>query len=192
MAQAALAAVPIIGQLFGGVVEQVGSGIREGKQHEYTMEELQKQGDLSRQALQLKEELSEKEAQKLLDLELKKMEYESKVYKDKSTVDIDKYRQMAQLEQDEEKLKTDDELKLIQAKYGGQADLLKLQMNLQGMSPSNYQPTRMTDYNMYSTVGAYGPLNAPQPQYNYSQPYVPFRNTPSYKVGLTGHKILQE
>jgi hypothetical protein len=186
MAQAALAAIPIIGD----VVDQVGGGIREYKQHDYTMEELQKQGDINRDTLKLKEELTEKEAQKLLDLELKKMDLESKIYKDKSGVDIDRYRQMAMVDQDVEKLKTEDELKILEKKYGGQSDLMKLQMNLQGMN--QYQPTRMTDYSMYSTMGASAPLSTPLPQFNYSQPYVPFRRTPSYKVGLTGHKILNE
>jgi hypothetical protein len=143
MAQAALAAIPIIGDLVGGVVTQVGSGIREGKQHDYTMEEMDKQGDQTRQNLKLQEELTEKEAQKLLDLELKKMEMQAKLYKDNSGVDIEKYRQYAKVDEEVEKLKTEDELKLIQAKYGGQSDLLKLQMNAQGMQ--QYQPTRMTD-----------------------------------------------
>lgn len=191
MAQAALAAVPIVGELLGGVVEQVGSGIREGKQHDYKMEEMTKEDELTKDELRLKEELTEKQAQKLLDLELKKMELESKIYKDKSGVDVDKYKQMAQLEREEEKLRTEDELKILQAKYGGQSDLLKLQMNYQGMQ-QQYQPTRMTDYSMYSTMGASAPLSSPLPQFSYSQPYVPFRRTPSYKVGLTGHKILND
>jgi hypothetical protein len=186
MAQAALAAIPIIGD----VVSQVGGGIREYKQHDYTMEEMDKQGSLTREQMKLKEELTEKEAQKLLDLELKKMNLESQIYKDKSGVDIDRYRQMSLIDQDVEKLKTEDELKLLTTKYGGQSDLLKLQMNLQGMN--QYQPTRMTDYNMYSTMGASAPLSTPMPQYNYAQPYVPFRRTPAYRAGLTGHKILND
>jgi hypothetical protein len=173
-----------------GVIDQIGSGIREWRQNAYTLEQMDKQGQLTRDELKLKEELTEKQAQKLLDLELKQMELESKIYKDKSGVDIDKYRQLALLEQDAEKLKTEDELKLIQAKFGGQTDLMKMQLNLQGMN--SYQPTRITDYSMYSTMGASAPLSTPLPQFSYSQPYVPFRKVPSYRVGLTGHKILNE
>jgi hypothetical protein len=192
---------PVTGALLGGgmdllsgVVDQVGSGIREELEGQRKLEQIASQAYQDRKTLQLQSDLSKSEAKNLLELELKKLDAETKSYKDKSGVDIEKYKQLALLDQDKERIETDDQLKLINAKYGGESDLLKLKANILGqqqLQQQQYQPTRLTDYNVFPNMGAYGSLNSPYPQYNYSYSVPLKKPTPSYRVGLTGHKIEQ-
>jgi hypothetical protein len=186
MAQALLASIPIVGELLGGVVEQVGGGIREWKAHEYKMEELVEETNEQIKLLKEKSELTKAEAEKLLELELKKMKYENELYEMRSNVDIKKAREMAKIDMEEKEKMTDQELRILNTKYSGDADLLKLKSN-QILNQQSYQPTyfQPSPYGYYTpSMGMYGPTDSPNRMTTIRKKHIA-----SYKKGLTGHKI---
>jgi len=186
MAQAALAAIPVVGQLLGGVVEQVGGGIREWKNHEYKMEEMIQDTNDQIKILKEKSELTKAEAEKLLDLELKKLKFESELYEMRSKVDVNKAREMAKIDMEEKEKMTDQELRILNTKYSGDADLLKLKSN-QILNQQAYQPTyfQPSPYGYYTpSLGMYGPTDSP-----YRMSSVRKKHIATYRKGLTGHKI---
>jgi hypothetical protein len=189
MAQLAAAAIPAIGSLFSGITEQVGGGIREWKNHEYKMEEMIQDTDDQIKILKEKSELTKAEAEKLLDLELKKMKYESELYEMRSKVDINKAREMAKIDMEEKEKMTDQELRILNTKYAGDADLLKLKSN-QILSQQAYQPTYFTPspygYPSYN-FGGYGPTSTPATGMTPNKR----KKIKEYRAGLTGHEIQQ-
>lgn len=183
------------GNIGGSLIDQIGGGVREYFEGERRITEMMLRENLDRKTLELKEQLSEKEASKLLELELKKMDYETKQYKDRSGVDIEKYKSLSNLDLEKERIETEDKLKLINATYGGEQDLLKLKSNLLNQQQiqdqrQSYQPTSFTDYNIYPNMGAFGPLNSPLPQYNYTTGQ-PLKRPPLKNSNFSGHRIEQ-
>lgn len=169
--------------------KQIGEGVREYFNHTYKMEEMIQETEDEIKILKEKEELSEKQAEKLMDLELKKLRLESELYEYKSNVDIKTARELAKIEMEKKSKETDDELKILDTKYKGDADLLKLKSN-QILNQQAYQPTYIPPsqygYPSYN-YGMYGPTESPYQMMGRKQR----AHIPAYKRGLTGHRIEQ-